>query len=84
MFGPTERNEAYTIFYNTLYIFHDDPNTSQKILEVVRNLLLNKKVNRKKDHKSLANTSNLQEDVVKKPVPLKSDSLVSSAPIAKK
>ena len=44
MFGPTERNEAHTIFYNTLYIFRDDPNTSQEILEVVRNLLLNKKV----------------------------------------
>jgi len=43
MFGPTERNEAHTIFYNTLYIFRDDPNTSQEILEVVRNLLLNKK-----------------------------------------
>ena len=44
MFGPTERNEAHTIFYNTLYIFRDDPNTSQEVLEVVRNLLLNKKV----------------------------------------
>src|SRR5947199_10079630 len=44
MFGPTERNEAYTIFYNTLYIFRDDLNTSQEILKVVRNLLLNKKV----------------------------------------
>ena len=44
MFGPTERNEAHTIFYNTLYIFRDDPNTSQEILEVVRNLLFNKKV----------------------------------------
>ena len=44
MFGPTERNEAHTVFYNTLYIFRDDPNTSQEILEVVRNLLLNKKV----------------------------------------
>src|SRR3954468_5040886 len=44
MFGPTEINEARTIFYNTLYIFCDDLNTSQEILEVVRNLLLNKKV----------------------------------------
>ena len=44
MFGPTERNEAYTVFYNTLYIFRDDPMASQEILEVVRNLLLNKKV----------------------------------------
>ena len=44
IFGLTKRNEAHTIFYNTLYIFHDDPNTSQEILEVVRNLLLNKKV----------------------------------------
>jgi hypothetical protein len=44
MFGPTERNEAHTVFYNTLYIFHDDPMASQEILEVVRNLLLNKKV----------------------------------------
>src|SRR6266542_522818 len=32
MFGPTERNEAHTIFYNTLYIFCNDPNTSQDIL----------------------------------------------------
>ena len=37
----TERNEAHTIFYNILYIFCDDPNISQ---EIVRNLLLNKKV----------------------------------------
>ena len=44
MFGPTERNEAHTVFYNTLYIFRDDPNTSQEILGVVRSLLLNKKV----------------------------------------
>src|SRR5687767_3052003 len=44
MFGPTERNEAHTVFYNTLYIFRDDPMTSLKILEVVRNLLLKKKV----------------------------------------
>src|SRR6266496_945577 len=44
MFGPTKRNEAHTIFYNTLYIFHNDSNISQEILEVVRNLLLNKKV----------------------------------------
>ena len=44
MFGPTERNEAHMIFYNTLYIFRDDPMSSQEILEVVRNLLLNKKV----------------------------------------
>src|SRR6266487_6993739 len=42
MFGPTERNEAHTVFYNTLYIFCDDPMASQVILEVVRNLLLNK------------------------------------------
>src|SRR2546423_3085762 len=44
MFGPTERNEAHMVFYNTLYIFRDDPMASQEILEVVRNLLLNKKV----------------------------------------
>src|SRR3954452_2762785 len=44
MFGPTERNEAHTVFYNTLYIFHDDPMASQEILKVVRNLSLNKKV----------------------------------------
>src|SRR3954465_6787259 len=44
MFGPTEINEARTIFYNTLYIFRDDLNTSQEILGVVSNLLLNKKV----------------------------------------
>src|SRR5205807_1278492 len=40
MFGLTERNEAHTIFYNTLYIFRDDSNTSQKILKIVKNLLL--------------------------------------------
>src|SRR5256885_10373231 len=44
MFRPTERNEAHTVFYNTLYIFCDDPMASQEILKVVRNLLLNKKV----------------------------------------
>jgi len=44
MFGPTKRNEAHTVFYNTLYILCDDLMTSQEILEVVRNLLLNKKV----------------------------------------
>src|SRR3954469_17060448 len=44
MFGPTERNEAHTIFYNTLYIFCDDPMASHEIHEVVRNLLLKKKV----------------------------------------
>jgi hypothetical protein len=44
MFGPTERNEIHTVFYNTLYIFRDDPMSSQGILEVVRNLLLKKKV----------------------------------------
>ena len=43
MFGPTERNEAHTIFYNTLYIFCDNLMTSQEILEVVRDLLLKKK-----------------------------------------
>ena len=44
MFRPTERNEAHMIFYNTLYIFRDDPNISQEILKVVRDLLLKKKV----------------------------------------
>jgi len=44
MFGLTERNEAHTVFYNTLYIFRDDPMASQEIHEVVRNLLLKKKV----------------------------------------
>src|ERR1043165_8728720 len=44
MFGPTKRNKIYTVFYNTLYIFCDDPMSSQEILEVVRNLLLKKKV----------------------------------------
>ena len=33
MFGPTERNEAHTVFYNTLYIFCDDLMASQEILE---------------------------------------------------
>ncbi|CAG8578482.1 2256_t:CDS:2 [Diversispora eburnea] len=84
MFGPTERNEAHTVFYNTLYIFRDDPMTSQEIHKVVRNLLLKKKVDGKKGRKPLVDTSNLQEEVVKKPVPSKSDSLVLSAPIAKK
>ncbi len=44
MFGPTERNEIHTVFYNTLYIFRDDLISSQGILEVVRNLLFKKKV----------------------------------------
>src|ERR1044071_8970878 len=44
MFGPTEKNEIHTVFYNTLYIFRDDLMSSQEILEVVRNLLLKKKV----------------------------------------
>src|SRR6266496_2090909 len=44
MFGPTKRNEIHTVFYNTLYIFCDDPMSSQEILKVVRNFLLNKKV----------------------------------------
>ena len=44
MFGPTERNEIHTVFYNTLYIFRDDPMSSQEILKVVKNLLLKKKV----------------------------------------
>ena len=44
MFGPTERNEAYTVFYNTLHIFCDDLSTSPEILKIIRNLLLMKKV----------------------------------------
>ena len=44
MFRPSERNEIHTVFYNTLYIFCDDPMSSQEILKVVRNILLNKKV----------------------------------------
>ncbi|CAB4408459.1 unnamed protein product [Rhizophagus irregularis] len=55
----------------------------QEILEVIKNLLLNKKVNGKKGCKPLADTSNLQEEMVKKLVPLKSDSLVSSTSVAK-
>ncbi|CAG8537163.1 6899_t:CDS:2 [Acaulospora colombiana] len=43
MFGPVERNVAHTIFYNTLYILRDDSETSKEILEVVRNLLHEKK-----------------------------------------
>ncbi|GES96037.1 P-loop containing nucleoside triphosphate hydrolase protein [Rhizophagus clarus] len=84
MFGLTERNEAYTVFYNTLYIFHDDPIVSQEIYEVVKNLLLKKKVSGKKGRNPLADTSNLQEEIIEKPVSSKSDSLVSSIPIAKK
>ncbi|RIA92159.1 hypothetical protein C1645_874956 [Glomus cerebriforme] len=53
----------------------------EEILEVVRNLLLNKKVNGKKDHKPLANTSNLQEEIIKKPASPKLD---SSASVIKK
>ncbi|CAG8690037.1 14375_t:CDS:2, partial [Funneliformis mosseae] len=77
MFGPTERNEAHTVFYSTLYIFRDDPMVSQEILEVVRNLLLNKKISGKKGRKPLADTSNLQEEIIKKPAPPKSDSSAS-------
>ena len=44
MFRLTERNKVHTVFYNTLYIFHNDLIVSQKIFEVIRNLLLNKKV----------------------------------------
>ncbi|GBB85531.1 hypothetical protein RclHR1_12020001, partial [Rhizophagus clarus] len=84
MFGLTERNEAHTVFYNTLYIFCDDPMASQEIHEVVRNLLLKKKVSGKKGRKPLADTSNLQEEIIEKPVSSKSDSLVSSTPVAKK
>ncbi|RIA86467.1 hypothetical protein C1645_829231 [Glomus cerebriforme] len=68
MFGPTERNEAHTVFYNTLYIFRDDPMTSQEILKVVRNLLLNKKVNGKKSRKPLADITNLQEEIIENKV----------------
>ena len=42
--GEITSHFAHTIFYNTLYIFCDDSNTSQEILEIVRNLLLKKKV----------------------------------------
>ena len=44
MFVLIERNETHTVFYNTLYIFYDDPMALQEIHEVVRNLLLKKKV----------------------------------------
>ncbi len=44
MFGPTERNKVHIVFYNILYIFRDDLMASQEIFEVIRNLLLNKKV----------------------------------------
>ncbi|RGB26088.1 hypothetical protein C1646_675071 [Rhizophagus diaphanus] len=54
---------------------------SQEILEVVRNLLLNKKISEKKGCKPLADTSNLQEKIIKKSAPPKLD---SSAPVAKK
>ncbi|CAG8631550.1 10775_t:CDS:2, partial [Cetraspora pellucida] len=66
IFGPTEKNEAHTVFYNTLYNFCNDPIASQEILEVVRNFLLNKKVSRKKGHKPLADTSNLQKEIIEK------------------
>ncbi|CAG8594049.1 16693_t:CDS:2 [Funneliformis mosseae] len=41
-------------------------------------------VNRKKGHKPLADTFNLQKEIVKKLAPPKLDSLVSSTPISKK
>ena len=44
MFGSIQKNEAHTVFYNTLYILRDDPNTSQEVLEAVRSLLIMKKV----------------------------------------
>lgn len=44
MFGFIEKNKAHTTFYNTLYIIRDDPNTTQEVLEIVKNLLLIKKV----------------------------------------
>ncbi|CAG8688922.1 4247_t:CDS:2 [Acaulospora colombiana] len=60
-FDYIERNEEYTIFYNTLYIFRDDSVTSQGILEVVKNILRKKKVSGKKIRKPLSDTSNQQE-----------------------
>ena len=41
-------------------------------------------VNGKKGRKPLVDTSNLQEEIIEKPASSKSDSLVSSAPVAKK
>ncbi|CAG8530987.1 9142_t:CDS:2 [Funneliformis caledonium] len=80
--------ETLIIFLRDLDINLDDDDfkilPSQEILEVVRDLLLKKKVNGKKGCKPLADTSNLQEEVVKKPVPPKSDLLISSVPVVKK
>ncbi|CAG8653980.1 4736_t:CDS:2 [Funneliformis mosseae] len=55
----------------------------QEIYEVVRNLLIKKKVSGKKGHKPLTDTSNLQEEIIEKLAFSKLDSLVSSAPVAK-
>ncbi|CAG8650478.1 20555_t:CDS:2, partial [Cetraspora pellucida] len=74
----------HTVFYNTLYIFRDDPMSSQEILEVVKNLLLKKKVSGKKGRIPLADTSKLQEGIIEKPAFSKSDSFISSIPVAKK
>ncbi|RIB17010.1 hypothetical protein C2G38_2038091 [Gigaspora rosea] len=72
MFGCIEKNEAHTVFYNTLYIIRDDPSTSQEVLEAVRSLLFIKKVDGKMARKPLADISNQQEV------------LLPSAPIAGK
>ena len=37
MFGLTKRNEAHTVFYNSLYIFCDNLMVSHEIHKVVRN-----------------------------------------------
>ncbi|CAG8628677.1 4069_t:CDS:2, partial [Funneliformis caledonium] len=69
--------DLFSISYSDQLIF------SQKIHEVVRNLLLKKK---ELSHMVVTstNTSNLQEEIIAKPAFSKLDSLVSSTPFAKK
>src|SRR5205814_8522672 len=38
IFESTKRNEAHTIFYITLYMCSDVPNTSQEMINIVKNL----------------------------------------------
>ncbi|CAG8815095.1 24461_t:CDS:2, partial [Cetraspora pellucida] len=61
MFGRIDKNEAHTVFYNTLYIICDDPSTSQEVLKAIRNLLFIKKVNGTMARKPLADISNQQK-----------------------
>ncbi|CAG8574214.1 8345_t:CDS:2 [Funneliformis mosseae] len=68
MFGAFEKDEAHTVFYNTLYIIRDDSSTSQEVLEAYRSLLFTKKVERKKVRKPLADISSQQDSLASVPV----------------